>query len=168
MVSVKEKKHTDLKIEIGTEQPTHWGEKEIAEIKAQAKGNAQKRSSAQKIKNELNALQYELEEYLADTSASAKPLHLEKVVSIYLSILDLSFRKFAICLDITDSNLKKYLTGERKFNIDLAMKFGHFFHTSPELWLRLELKNELSQLRKERAHIKHYTKYDYRKAIGIA
>lgn len=166
MATVKEKKDIDFKIEIGTKEPRQWSEREIEELKRQAKENAKKRSPEQKLRNELMALQFEMEEYLSNKTSS-KPLSLEEIVTDYLGILNIPFRKFAIVLDTTDGNLKKYLSGERRFNTDLAMKFGHFFHTSPELWLHLQLKNELSQLQKEKKQVRRYEKYDYRKVVSI-
>ena len=141
MTTVKDKNAINLKVEIGSNKPKQWTESEIARLKTFAKDNAKRRTDEQKINNKLMALRYEIEEYLNDSRS--KPLTLEDVVWNYLSVLNLPFRKFAIYLDTTDSNLKKYVTGERKFNGDLALKFSHFFHTPAELWLKLQLKNEL-------------------------
>ena len=167
MTTVMEKKDIDFKIEIGTKEPKQWSEREITQLKDEAKKNAKKRTPEQRLKNELMTLQFEMEKYLTDNTSTPRRLTLEKVVSNYLGILNFPFRKFALHLDTTDGNLRKYLSGERKFNTDLAMKFGHFFHTSPELWLHLQLKNELSHLKREKKQVKHYEKYDYRKALGI-
>lgn len=162
---MKNKKNIDLKVEIGNNKSKQWTEAEVGEFQFLAKDNANQRRDEQKIKNELMAIRYEVEEYINDNRA--KPLTIEKVVSDYLDVLNLSFRKFAINLDTTDSNLRKYLSGERKFNADLAMKFSCFFHTPAEIWLQLQLKNELSELKKEKKQVRHYERYDYRKAIGI-
>jgi antitoxin HigA-1 len=164
MTTVKNKNAINLKVEIGSNKPKQWTESEIARLKTFAKDNAKRRSDEQKINNKLMALRYEIEEYLNHNRS--KPLTLEDVVWNYLNVLNLPFRKFAVYLDTTDSNLKKYVTGERKFNKDLALKFSHFFHTPAELWLKLQLKNELFEL-KNKKEIKQYEKYDYRKVIGI-
>ena len=164
MTTVKDKNAINLKVEIGSNKPKQWTESEIARLKTFAKDNAKRRSDEQKINNKLMALRYEIEEYLNDNRS--KPLTLEDVVWNYLSVLNLPFRKFAVYLDTTDSNLKKYVTGERKFNKDLVLKFSHFFHTPAELWLKLQLKNELFEL-KNKKETKQYEKYDYRKVIGI-
>jgi antitoxin HigA-1 len=168
MASIKEKKVTDFRIEIGSNEPRTWSEKDIAELKAQSREITRNRSSEQKLKNELMAIRYEMEEYLDNDSPTNKPLTIEKAISDYLEVLNLPFRKFALCLDTTDGNLRKYLSGERKFNKDLALKFASFFHTSPELWLLLQLKNELMELKKEKKQVKRYEKYDYRKALAFS
>ena len=162
---MKSKKNIDFKVEIGTNHSKQWTDKEISELKSFVKENAKQRSEEQKIKNELMAIRYEIEDYINDNDA--KPLSIEKVVLDCLNVLNLSFRKFAINLDTTDSNLKKYLSGERKFNADLAMKFSYFFHTSAELWLRLQLKNELLEIKKGKKQVKNYERYDYRNVISI-
>ncbi|MNR53105.1 hypothetical protein D3C85_1730600 [compost metagenome] len=65
-----------------------------------------------------------------------------------------------------DSNLHKYLSGERKLNAQLALKLSTFSHTKPDQWFRVELKNEMIQLKKEEsANIEVYKKYDYRNLL---
>lgn len=164
MKTVKDKDGIKMKVEIGSNEPKHWNEAQIGRLKTFAKNNAKQRSEEQKINNKLMALRFEIEEHLNDNSS--KPLTIEHVLLNYLEVLNLPFRKFAICLDTTDSNLKKYLKGERKFNNDLVLKFSHFFHTPPDLWLKLQLKNELFELRKKKV-TKQYEKFDYRKVKGM-
>ena len=152
-------------ITIGSNVPKQWTLEAVSELHATVAEHAKQRSAAQKIKNEMMAVQFEIENYLNDNTM--QPVTLEDAVGNYLSVLNLSFRKFALCIETTDSNLKKYLSGDRKFNIDLAMKFSSFFHTPAELWLQLQLKNELQKLSKEKRRTKRYQKYDYRKAIDV-
>ena len=165
MNTLKEKQEVNFRVDTGTSSIKKWSESDILELKNQAKENSRLRSHEQKLKNELLAFQYEIEEYLNSGNSTSKTLTIHKVVTNYLDILNLSFRKFAVCLDTTDGNLKKYMTGERKFNTDLAMKFSSFFHTSPEIWLHLQLKNELIQLNKDKKQKKLYQKYDYTRVI---
>jgi plasmid maintenance system antidote protein VapI len=165
MATGKGKNINEAKVEIGSSKPKQWTEAEVGKLKAFARDNAEQRSDEQEMKNKLMALRFEIEEYLNDNGS--KTLTLEYVVGSYLKILNLPFRKFAFSLDTTDSNLKKYISGKRRFNTDLALKFSHFFHTPAELWLALEWKNELSQL-KDKKVVKQYEKYDYRKVLGMA
>lgn len=165
MTIVKEKLSTGFRVEIGTREPKKWSSEEVATLKQQAKTIAQRRSKEQGLKNELMAIQFELEDYLKEYAESKKLLTLENAVASYLRVLKIPFKRFAIHLDTTDGNLKKYLNGERRFNTDLALKFGHFFHTRPELWLQLQLKNELLELKKEKQQVRRYEKYDYRKEV---
>lgn len=116
----------------------------------------------------LYAIKYRMEEYVEQTDTdSTHSYSISDFLSAYLKALDLSFKKFATSIETSDSNLKKYVSGERKFNTDLAMKFGCFFHTSPELWLRLYLKNEFLLLNKEKTKVNKYKKYDYKKVVEL-
>ena len=91
-----------------------------------------------------------------------KPIPLEGFLNAYLTALDISFRRFATAIEINDANLKKYISGERKFNTDLAKRFGRFFHSSPVTWMKVYQLNDLVQLRKERVE-RRYDKYDFLK-----
>jgi plasmid maintenance system antidote protein VapI len=64
-----------------------------------------------------------------------------------------------------DSNLHKYLVGKRKLNASLVLKLSSFSHLSPEYWLRVEVKNELIEITKEKERSKDYQKYDYRNLL---
>ena len=72
-------------------------------------------------------------------------------------------KKLADLFEMKDSNLHKYLVGERKLNADLVLKLSSFCHLSPEYWLRVEVKNELIEITKEKT--KDYQKYDYRNLL---
>jgi hypothetical protein len=48
------------------------------------------------------------------------------------------------------------------------MKFGCFFHTSPDLWLHIYTKNEFILLSKEKSNVSKYKKYDYNKVVHLA
>lgn len=65
--------------------------------------------------------------------------------------------------EMQDSNLHKYLTGERKLNANLILKLSAFSHLSPEHWLRIEVKNELIELNQEKQKNRDYEKFDYLK-----
>ena len=67
-----------------------------------------------------------------------------------------------------DSNLHKYLVGERKLNPSLVLKLSSFSHLNPEYWLRIEVKNELIDIKKERNQNNSYQKYDYHNFLVIA
>ena len=62
-----------------------------------------------------------------------------------------------------ESNLHKYLVGERKLNPSLVLKLSSFSHLNPEYWLSIEVKNELIEIKKNSCQ-----KYDYRNLLVIA
>jgi plasmid maintenance system antidote protein VapI len=72
---------------------------------------------------------------------------------MYLKALNLSKKTLAAHFEMRDSNLHKYLSGERKLNAQLALKPSTFSHTKPDQWLRDELKNEMIQLKKKNLQI---------------
>jgi addiction module HigA family antidote len=119
-------------------------------------------SSEENNQNALISIRYRMEYYLLSDSAQITKIRpLEEFLQYFLQALDLSFRSFAQAIRFTDTNLNKYLHGSRKFNLDLAMKFGAFFHTPPELWLGIQAKNDVMRLRRDEASQKKYAVYDY-------
>ncbi|TDX00530.1 helix-turn-helix transcriptional regulator [Dinghuibacter silviterrae] len=169
MTTQVNKNDTVFKVEIGLNEGQQWSDEKFARIKTRIKEKTAEFSPEQKIKIQLLSIQYTMEEYLNEDLSSVKKVHsLETFLKTYLKTLKMPLKTFAIAIDTTDGNLKKYLSGERKFNTDLALKFGHFFHTSPDLWLRVHLKNELIELNKEKKQIRRYKKYDYQKVLSHA
>lgn len=161
-------KDDNQKIEIGLPEGKEWSASHLTDIKSFIKKEAKKRSPEQQLITQLDGIRYKMEEYLENNEISIKDIRsIEIFLNAYLKVLNLSFKKFAISIDTTDGNLKKYLLGERKFNTDLAMKFGCFFHTPPDLWMSICTKNEFLLLQKEKAHVKKYKKYDYKNVVQL-
>lgn len=169
MKTGKKNQKEDFDILIGSENPKEDSPELAAKTAAHFKTHVAQRTESRKIKNELLAIQYRMEEYLDnEDKKSEKYISLEAFLSEFLKILNLSFKKFAVNIDSSDANLKKYINGERKFNTELAMKFGHFFHTNPELWLKLYVRNEFIQLNAAKKNQKKYAKYDYEKQLQLS
>ena len=166
MVSLKKQKDSDFKIEIGLQDGKRWNDEKLAKVNAIVKSISEKRTPERKLKNEMLTIKFLIKEYLDNESLNEKDLiSLESFLNMYLKVLSITLKKFATLIDTTDSNLKKYLSGERKFNTDLALKFGHFFHTTPDLWLKVNIKNELIQFKKEKKQSGKYRKYDYESLV---
>lgn len=167
-MAAKLKKDIDFNVEIGLKDGEEWSAEKLGQVKALAKELHSKRTPEQILKNQILGIQYRMEEYAeADEKRIAKPIPLEAFLHAYLNTLDISFRKFATSIGTNDANLKKYISGERKFNSDLARKFGHFFHTSPLTWMKVYQLNDLVKLRTERVG-NRYDKYDFMKVVGLA
>ncbi len=163
----KVNKDKDFNVEIGLKDGKEWSDDKLAKIKAFVKSHSERRTPERKLKNEMLAIKYQMESYIDNEEINQRNLiPLETFLDSYLSVLNLTLRKFANSIDTTDGNLKKYLSGDRKFNIDLALKFSSFFHTTPDLWLQVNIKNELLSLQKEKKHISKYRKYDYEKVLA--
>jgi len=163
----KNKKNEDLDIEIGLKEGQEWSDEKLARIKALVKSESNKRSPQRVLRNEFLTITYQMEEYLDNEEIPQDKLFTIKMfLASFLLIMGLSRRKFATHIDITDGNLLKYLSGERKFNTDLAMKFSSFFHTTPDIWLNVQTKNDLIRLYHEKEKVRKYSKYDYQKVLS--
>ena len=148
--------------------PKEWSKQELANVKDFIKAHHAKRTPEQKLRTQMLSIKYQMEDYINNDKISEKNmLSLESFIDMYLEALNITFKKFAHSLDSTDANLKKYLSGDRKFSTDLAFKFSSFFHTTPDLWMGVYTKNELLSLRKEKQTNK-YKKYDYEKVLAVA
>src|SRR5437773_10357049 len=55
-----------------------------------------------------------------------------------LEALDMSAAELARKLRVSANRITEILNGQRSVTGDTALRFGHFFHTSPEFWLNLQ------------------------------
>jgi plasmid maintenance system antidote protein VapI len=107
--------------------------------------------------------------YLQDDLVPFENLHtIEHFVTDFLKVLRINKTAFARFIEIDGANLNKYYRSDRRFNTELALKFAHFFHTPADLWLKVQIKNELLSLQKEKEAEDKYSKYDYEKLLQIA
>ncbi len=160
------RKANDFRMEVGLHEGQEWSAEKLEKIKAHAQGIADKRSSEQQRRNEMEAIRFRMEEYAnTEENKIETEREVEDFVLLFLATLDMNFKTFAQAIESSDSNLKKYMKGERKFNEDLACRFGKFFHTSPLTWMRVQHKNDLLQLSRM-SHKRQYQKYDYEKVVN--
>lgn len=141
-------------------------DKKKADLKKFIATHAAQQSRERKLTNELLSIQYKLEDYIQDENDTAV-LKILDFVKMYLKVLKLTKKELADYFEMKDSNLHKYLSGERKLNAKLVLKLSTFSHTKPELWYRVEVKNELIELSKEKENVDFYKKYDYRNLVEI-
>jgi len=137
-------------------------------IEQSAKQQHAGRSPERIIRNEMLSVLYQLEAYLQhEISKKEEVRTIEYFVNEFINVLNLTKTQFAHYLDTDISNLNKYLKGQRAFNTELAMKFSHFFNTPVDIWLKIQLKNDLIALY-EAEKVNKYDKYDYRKVLKTA
>ncbi|MDX6188592.1 transcriptional regulator [Flavobacterium sp. Fl-318] len=141
-----------------------WNDKKKDDLKKIIVSHSSKQSKEQVLKNELLSIQYKLEDYIQNEN-DTEILKILDFVKMYLKVLNLSKKRLATYFDMKDSNLHKYLIGERKLNAKLVLKLSTFSHTKPEQWYKVQLKNEMMELNKEKANTKEYEKYDYRHLV---
>jgi plasmid maintenance system antidote protein VapI len=154
---------------IGPNDSYLWTEAKAAKIAALAKARNSKRSPSRVRRNDMLAVYYRMEHYLNDNKITADDIcQIEDFVKEFLSVLCINKTAFANYIEIDISNLNKYYSNNRRFNSELALKFGHFFHTPANIWLQIQAKNEILILQKEEQAKGKYAKYDYEKLLQIA
>ncbi|HEY8782209.1 MAG TPA: hypothetical protein VIM16_11365 [Mucilaginibacter sp.] len=140
-----------------------------AEIAVLAKLHNSKRSPERLRRNAMLAIQYRMEHYINDSRITYENIYaIEDFVKDFLKILGINKGTFARYIEMDGSNLNKYYRSDRRFNSELALKFAYFFHTPADLWLKVQIKNELLQLQKEKEAEEKYRKYDYEKLLQMA
>ena len=128
---------------------------------------SQKQSKERKLRNELLAIQFQMEDYI-EKEKIENPMRILDFVKLYLKTLNISQKDLASIFEMKDTNLYKYLVGDRKLNSDLVLKLSYFLHTPPEIWYYLQTKNDLNELTHASDITSKYGKYDYRKTNRAA
>jgi plasmid maintenance system antidote protein VapI len=141
-----------------------WNEDKRNSLKDFITIHSQKQSNEQKLRNELLAIQYKIEDYIESEDISDR-LRVLDFVKLYLKTFNVTKKKLADLFEMKDSNLHKYLIGERKLNAKIVLKLSSFSNLNPEYWLRVEVKNELIEITKEKERSNDYQKYDYRNLL---
>jgi len=142
-----------------------WDPAKMNKLKEFILAESKKQSPERKLRNELLSIQYKMQDYIAKEKVE-REMKLLDFVKLYLKLLKITQRDLASVFEMKDSNLYKYLIGDRKLNPDIALKLSSFSHTQPELWYYIQTKNELSELRKEKENLNKYKKYDYENLVG--
>ncbi len=127
---------------------------------------SQKQTTERILRNELLSIQFQIEDYI-EKDQIEKNMRIIDFVKLYLRTLKITQKELANIFEMKDTNLYKYLIGDRKLNNDLVFKLSSFSHTPPEVWYYIQIKNDLNELLKEKDKIKKYEKYDYIKSVII-
>jgi len=142
-----------------------WNEKKKAELKEFVSSHSRQQSKERLLVNKLLSIQYRMEDYIRNEDEPGDELSVLDFVKMYLEALHITKKDLAQYFDMKDSNLHKYLSGERKLNAELAMKLSSFTHTKPEQWFGIQVKNEMIKLKREKKDLEAYKKYDFRNLI---
>ncbi|CAA9203033.1 helix-turn-helix transcriptional regulator [Flavobacterium collinsii] len=144
-----------------------WNDKKKGDLKKVILSHSATQSKERMLTNQLLSIQYKLEDYIQSESDSTEVLKILDFVKMYLKAHNLTKKELADYFEMRDSNLHKYLSGERKLNAKLVLKLSTFSHTKPEQWYRVEVKNELIELNKEKVNVEYYKKFDYRNLVEV-
>ena len=160
------RENKDLDITIGLQEKEQWEKGKLSKLKAFITKESEKQSAQRVMRNNMLSIEYLIEDYIENDDDSDK-LEVNHFVKLYLSHMNLTKGKFASVIEMNYSNLYKYLIGDRKLNADLAMKFSRFFDTSPEVWIMIQVKNEIIKIKSDKKTLNKYDKYDYKNILEI-
>jgi plasmid maintenance system antidote protein VapI len=133
-----------------------WNDDKQNELKQFILLHSEKQTKERKLTNQLLSIQYKIEDYIRNENENEEILKVLDFVKMYLKTLNITQKKLASLFEMKDSNLHKYLVGERKLNPKLVLKLSHFSHTKPEYWIHIQVKNELIELKKENKNTDSY------------
>jgi antitoxin HigA-1 len=144
-----------------------WNDEKNNSLKDFIKSESDKQSKERKLRNAFLAIQFKVEDYITNETPTER-LRILDFVKLYLKALNITQKRLAELFEMKDSNLHKYLIGERKLNTGIILKLSSFSQLSPEYWLRIEVKNDLFDISKEKERYADYQKYDYRNLFMVA
>lgn len=147
------------------EESQIWNEDKINKLRKFISTESKKQTPERKLRNELLSIKYQMQDYI-EKDKIENEMRILDFVKLYLKLLKITQRDLASVFEMKDTNLYKYLIGERKLNPDIVLKLSSFSHTQPELWYYIQTKNELYELRKEKQKLKEYEKYDYKNFVS--
>ena len=143
-----------------------WNNKKSKDLKKFISNHSKKQSKERLLSNKLLSIQYRMEDYIRNENDQKEVFKILDFVKMYLKVLNITKKSLAEYFEMEDSNLHKYLSGERKLNAELAVKLSSFSHTEPEQWYRVQIKNELTKFKKENKNLDGFKKYDFKNFIS--
>jgi addiction module HigA family antidote len=74
----------------------------------------------------------------------------------FLDELKVSAYKLSKEIDISEALISQIINGKKPISVDLAIRLGRFFNTSPDLWINLQRSYDIMEL--ERMNKSEYKK----------
>ena len=149
---------------VGVQEPRELTKKEHDKVRENRRKLYEKRSSQDKINDILIGFRFKLKNY-AESSDTEDTILLGQFIDAILSQMEIKKKQFAEYIDISPRNINKYFNGERKFNIDHALKLGNMFGVSAEILLEIQLKNELFKAKSSNKG--EYDKYSLKDLLPV-
>jgi len=131
---------------IGFNKRKEWTDEDLAKVQAFQKEHYDKMSSTEKLENKLFAIKTKIEHYLMQPTITEKKMvgeFIKEGILAFKKIAGITQEKLAKYWGTTSPNLRKYIKGERRLSIDLAIKIGSTFDLEPDLLMDVEIKNQL-------------------------
>lgn len=112
--------------------------------------HSENRSSEERTGTKLREIRFRMGSYLSDVE-SKLPVDTPSLLKEAIGALGVKKKDFAAYIGIEDSNLSAMLKGSRHINLEFALKLEQIFDIPAHLWLGVQSKNELDQLRKSKS-----------------
>ena len=78
------------------------------------------------------------------------PIHpVEVLLEDFMKPLGLSQYRLAQDIGVTPIRISQIVNGQRAITVDTAMRLARYFSTSPEVWLRLQVRYDLEVAERE-------------------
>lgn len=122
---------------------------DFKELRRIIKKSAESLKEEKRIENQLLSIRFRMEEYL-NQAEPKEIIPVGNFLKEFFVVLKIKNIAFAEYIGYESSNLSAILNGRRKINPDLAIKFGIIFQIDPVIWLHIQNKNELLELKRER------------------
>lgn len=119
-----------------------------------------------KMQIRIKGVTYRMESYVNDRSVE-KLISAGSFLKELVDIINVPHKDFATYIGMKNTNLSAIYRGRRRINHDLAMKLGHIFTMSPALWLNIQNKVELLEIRSQsEQEYQQYRLNDLLKKVG--
>ncbi|GAA0892866.1 hypothetical protein GCM10009122_25450 [Fulvivirga kasyanovii] len=161
----KDKINNEFDEIIGGQESRELTKNEHDKIREHRRKLYEERSSDDKVNDILTGFRFKLRNY-ADDKGSGNVVLLGEFIDAILSQMEIKKKHFAEYIDISPRNINKYFSGERKFNIDHALKLESMFGISAKILLEVQLKNDL--LKAKASNKDEYNKYQLKDLLSKA
>ncbi len=129
------------------EQNQESNPEEIKMIKRIITAHSEDYTEDEKMNFKRIGLHLRMKRYLEEPIVQIKPAG--EFLNELLEIYKVKKTKFAELIEYENTNLHAVLRGRRRLNNKMATKIGSIFSIDPELWMYIDVKNELAKYQKE-------------------
>jgi len=149
---------------LGSQEEINLSKEDIEIIRTHRKKAFENRSEKDRVNDILLGFRFSLMSYLGNQEISEIKL-LGAFLKDVLDELKVKKGSFAEYIGLSAKNINKYFNGERKFTIDHALKFEQLFQIPAEIFLEVQVKNELMEAKQSSR--KTYEKYDLNDLLAV-
>lgn len=82
----------------------------------------------------------------------AKPVHPGKVLVEELKALGVTATELARQIDVPPNRISQIINGKRAITGDTALRFAHWFRTTPEFWMDLQTAHDVRAAQSSSGH----------------